>query len=69
MTANYYRVSLRLKNAETARKLSILQRSLEKETGKKLSKSSLIEGILEQFLDKNILLEENEKNSLAIKKK
>lgn len=69
MTANYYRVSVRLKNSETARKLSIFVNSIEKETGKKLSKSSVIEGILEQFLDKNVLLEESEKNPLAIKKK
>lgn len=52
MSANPYRMSLRFQQANTVRRLQALKRELRKKTGKKITLSSIVEGIVEQFLDK-----------------
>ena len=68
MTANYHRMSVRFRDPETRRKLALFKKKLERETGKPVSESHLLELIAQQFLEKNLSLEEEkETNSLALK--
>jgi hypothetical protein len=63
MPVNTPRVEVYFKSSETRRRLELYRLELAEKTGKRFSKSQLIETIVEQFLDKNGISSSNEKKT------